>query len=342
MAQAWVLAQNNWIEHRSVPVSEWIDDLNVLIEVGLAEKINDELIYVKGSKKAFLWLEQRVEAGRKGGLANRTMTQASNPKELLLRNKARKAIANAVQRKKIIKPIKCDACEAGGVTIEAHHSDYSKPLDVDWLCKACHYAVHLSLSKEAGAQHSLDSAKRTQAGVKPQDLVLDLDLSHTNTHTLNLDRTNTKKEDLTNSPIEEKKKIEEIKGSANAKRCGPKEKLIINSNLDLNREIWEAYKSAYEKKYRVTPVRNAKTNSVISNLGKRLGSEAVQVVEFFVRHPSSFYINKTHDIACCLHDAESLRTQMVRGQAITRSDLKRYEQAQERNSLREAIERGEI
>lgn len=287
VAQAWVLAQNNWIEHRSVPVSEWIEDLNVLIEVGLAEKINDELIYVKGSKKAFLWLEQRVEAGRRGGLSTQ--------------NNKRKKQNQAVGKR-----------------------------------------------SPNSARPPIEPVKLPQADVKPLSLSLDLDLTHTldltntNTLTYDLDLTNTKKEDLTNSTIEEKKKIEEIKFSVNASRCSTKEKLVINPGLELNRQIWEAYKSAYEKKYRVTPVRNAKTNSIISALGKRLGTEAVQVVEFFVGHPSSFYINKTHDISCCLADAESLRTQMVRGKAITRSDLRRYEQAQERNSLREAIERGEI
>mgnify|MGYP001563464033 CR=1 FL=1 len=33
-------------------------------------------------------------------------------------------------------------CEACGVTdVQAHHDDYSKPLDVRWLCRT-HHAVH--------------------------------------------------------------------------------------------------------------------------------------------------------------------------------------------------------
>lgn len=34
----------------------------------------------------------------------------------------------------------CLAC--GSVDVHAHHPDYSKPLDVRWLCPACHRAEH--------------------------------------------------------------------------------------------------------------------------------------------------------------------------------------------------------
>lgn len=35
----------------------------------------------------------------------------------------------------------CDMCEKK-VPLEAHHYDYSKPLDVTWLCMQCHKKVH--------------------------------------------------------------------------------------------------------------------------------------------------------------------------------------------------------
>lgn len=35
-------------------------------------------------------------------------------------------------------------CEVCGTTkkVEAHHRDYSKPLEVNWLCRPCHKATH--------------------------------------------------------------------------------------------------------------------------------------------------------------------------------------------------------
>jgi hypothetical protein len=45
----------------------------------------------------------------------------------------------AVRTGKLTK-LPCEMC--GNPKSEAHHDDYSKPLDVRWLCKLCHEAFH--------------------------------------------------------------------------------------------------------------------------------------------------------------------------------------------------------
>ncbi len=56
------------------------------------------------------------------------------------RRKARNAVNNAKAAGKITsKPCaQCGSCHR----LQAHHPDYSKPLDVVWLCEPCHKKLH--------------------------------------------------------------------------------------------------------------------------------------------------------------------------------------------------------
>ena len=55
---------------------------------------------------------------------------------------AHNAVCRAVRKGSLVKPNKCSLCGNAG-RIEAHHSDYSKPLDVIWLCCECHKRAHM-------------------------------------------------------------------------------------------------------------------------------------------------------------------------------------------------------
>lgn len=54
---------------------------------------------------------------------------------------ARKKAIRAVYRGMLPRPDRCEGC-LRLCTPDAHHNDYSKPLDVHWLCKTCHGEVH--------------------------------------------------------------------------------------------------------------------------------------------------------------------------------------------------------
>lgn len=61
------------------------------------------------------------------------------------RRKANTAVCNAVRDGRLLRPGNCSAC-GKGCTPEGHHDDYSKPLEVRWLCRSCHCKVHAGVA----------------------------------------------------------------------------------------------------------------------------------------------------------------------------------------------------
>lgn len=61
------------------------------------------------------------------------------------KNRAVGILNNAVRDKKISK-LPCEVC--GEIKVQAHHEDYSKPLDVNWLCIKHHNERHVQIREE--------------------------------------------------------------------------------------------------------------------------------------------------------------------------------------------------
>ena len=63
------------------------------------------------------------------------------------RTYARQAIQRAIKSGKMTRPDTCSVC---GVPCEpvGHHRDYSKPLEVIWVCGICHSAEHKITGKD--------------------------------------------------------------------------------------------------------------------------------------------------------------------------------------------------
>lgn len=95
--------------------------------------------------KTWSQTETGSESRRKGSQkywrsAKGQATQRSKQQKHPEKYKARTALNNAIRHGKITKPATCSEC---GVTpgpreLHGHHHDYSKPLDVTWLCRQCH------------------------------------------------------------------------------------------------------------------------------------------------------------------------------------------------------------
>jgi len=90
------------------------------------------------ARKARARAYQKTEQGKqKANEAKRRWTE---------RNKVKRAChiitGNAIRDGKLVKAVICDNCGCQKDRIEAHHDDYSKPLEVKWLCRDCHAKHH--------------------------------------------------------------------------------------------------------------------------------------------------------------------------------------------------------
>lgn len=88
-------------------------------------------------------IERIREYDRKRGkdpqrIARVTATVAAWRKKHPDRAKAQGVLYRAVRDGKLQRPDTCSRC-GKKARIEAHHNDYSKPLEVLWVCKPCHY-----------------------------------------------------------------------------------------------------------------------------------------------------------------------------------------------------------
>lgn len=58
--------------------------------------------------------------------------------------KAKELLRSKIKSGEIIRPKKCQICKKLE-KIQGHHEDYSKPLEVMWLCQKCHSERHKKL-----------------------------------------------------------------------------------------------------------------------------------------------------------------------------------------------------
>jgi len=69
-----------------------------------------------------------------------TVTKIGEAVTKITKISARVQLKSAV-RNGAIQRQPCEACGQGNA--EGHHDDYSRPLEVRWLCRPCHNAIHL-------------------------------------------------------------------------------------------------------------------------------------------------------------------------------------------------------
>ena len=109
------------------------------------EQATEEHIYRrKRARREAIPAEIRRERDRerhRRGSKKRAAYQKKWREENKDRVSAHGKVARAIRAGKLVRPNKCERCGRSDMTIDAAHKDYSKPLEVMWLCKRCHRIV---------------------------------------------------------------------------------------------------------------------------------------------------------------------------------------------------------
>ena len=71
--------------------------------------------------------------------------RAKNPGK----RKAHQAVATALRNGIIKRPCFCEKCGRKTMLV-AHHHNYKKPLDIVWVCDACHFKIHQKDGQKKG------------------------------------------------------------------------------------------------------------------------------------------------------------------------------------------------
>lgn len=121
--------------------------LNVKVPTVIARRLGLPL-FKRGRPISTPTLTEPVLILKRQGLSNRKIAkilQVSHQRISQVfypeKNRARAFTRWNIKINKVIKPIKCSSC-ATECQPEAHHINYSDPMDIEWLCKNCHSARH--------------------------------------------------------------------------------------------------------------------------------------------------------------------------------------------------------
>ncbi len=73
---------------------------------------------------------------------------------------AHNLVNNRVRSGEVVKPSHCQLCGSKQQRIEGHHQDYSRPLDVLWVCRVCHVGIHVGGKERAMGEHSVRKSEQ--------------------------------------------------------------------------------------------------------------------------------------------------------------------------------------
>lgn len=115
---------------------------------GLAKRLEDFYASKSAKDGKQTWCKECQRSRKRNpevGRRNTRRWQAANPDK----HRVHAHVFYALSVGQITRPEKCEECGGRGKPvsdgqspIQAHHEDYSKPLEVRWLCATCHAQHH--------------------------------------------------------------------------------------------------------------------------------------------------------------------------------------------------------
>jgi 5-methylcytosine-specific restriction endonuclease McrA len=78
---------------------------------------------------------------------------------------ARHKVQRAVRSGRLIRPHRCQRCGTVGL-VEGSHDDYTKPLEVEWLCRDCHTTKDLPATCGKGHPYTPENTYIKRSGVR--------------------------------------------------------------------------------------------------------------------------------------------------------------------------------
>ena len=106
-------------------------------------RIRDRRRYLNPARREYCIASANVRFSTPDGRAQKTLIGRRWREENPEKYRAQTALGNAVRDGKILKG-PCASCGDSGRVV-GHHHDYFRPLDVVWLCPACHGIEHRTL-----------------------------------------------------------------------------------------------------------------------------------------------------------------------------------------------------
>ncbi len=64
------------------------------------------------------------------------------------KKKAHHIVTQAIKAGELVNPGICEHCFGDERKVFAHHEDYDKPLEVNWICRPCHFTRHKEMDDD--------------------------------------------------------------------------------------------------------------------------------------------------------------------------------------------------